>query len=159
MEQTNDRSALAARVRIRRAQKAWKYLRDVNNTALCDLNRVALEDGAHSYTYGLMFREWERYASVFSALGMTGEAHSRVGLLGSTCVETIFALYGLNMVGADVSVVPTYSALMPKRIIQTIRDERLPGFSWERVKRADIALPQGALPSPCAQLQGALPSL
>ena len=89
---------------------------------------------------------------------MTGEAHSRVGLLGSTCVETIFALYGLNMVGADVSVVPTYSALMPKRIIQTIRDERLPGFSWERVKRADIALPQGALPSPCAQLPGALPS-
>ena len=48
MEQTNDRSALAARVRVRRAQKAWKFLRDVNNTALCDLNRVALEDGAHS---------------------------------------------------------------------------------------------------------------
>ena len=36
--------------------------------------------------------------------------------------------------------------------------ELLPGFSWERVKRADIALPQGALPSPCAQLPGALPS-
>ena len=103
MEQTNDRSALAARVRIRRAQKVWKFLRDVNNTSLSDLNRVALEDGAHSYTYGLMFREWERYASVFSALGMTGEAHSRVGLLGSTCVETIFALYGLNIVGADVN--------------------------------------------------------
>ena len=128
MEQTNDRSALAARVRIRRAQKVWKFIRDVNNTSLCDLNRVALEDGARSYTYGLMFREWERYASVFSALGMTGEMHSRVGLLGSTCVETIFALYGLNMVGADVSVVPSYSALMPKRIIQTIRDERLTDF-------------------------------
>ena len=113
MEQTNDRSALAARMRIRRAQKAWKFIRDVNNTSLCDLNRVALEDGARSYTYGLMFREWERYASVFSALGMAGENQSRVGLLGSTCVETIFALYGLNMVGADVSVVPTYSALMP----------------------------------------------
>lgn len=78
MEQTNDRSVLAARVRIRRAQKAWKFLRDVNNTSLCDLNRIALEDGTRSYTYGLMFREWERYASVFSALGMTGKVHSRV---------------------------------------------------------------------------------
>ncbi|MCR4876852.1 MAG: hypothetical protein K5922_06750 [Clostridiales bacterium] len=83
----------------------------MNNTSLSDLNRVALEDGARSYTYGLMFREWERYASVFSALGMTGEAHSRTGLLGSICAETIFALYGLNIVGADVSVVPGYSAL------------------------------------------------
>ena len=57
MEQANDRSALAARVRIRRAQKAWKFLRDVNNTSLCDLNRVALEDGAPLPADGQIARE------------------------------------------------------------------------------------------------------
>lgn len=80
------------------------------------------------YTYGLMFREWERYASVFSALGMTAEAGSRVGILGSTCAEVIFAFYGLNMVGASASLVPAYSALMPRRVLQTIRSEGLTDF-------------------------------
>ena len=43
-----------------------------------DLAKVAIEDGATSYTYGIMFREWDRYASVFSALGMTGQRQERV---------------------------------------------------------------------------------
>ncbi len=85
------------RINIPRNQKAWKYIRDVTNTNVRNLNRNALVDGTGRYTYGLLFREWERYASVFSALGMTGENHSRVGLLGSTNAEVIFTLYGLNM--------------------------------------------------------------
>ena len=77
------------RINIPRNQKAWKYIRDVTNTNIRNLNRNALVDGAGKYTYGLLFREWERYASVFSALGMTEENHSRVGLLGSTSAEVI----------------------------------------------------------------------
>ena len=117
-----------SRKRIRQSQKAWKYIRDVTNTYIGNLNRTALKDGSRSYTFGLMFREWERYASVFSALGMTGENHARVGLLGSTGAEAVFTIYGLNMVGADVSLVPAYSALFTKKITETIRSEKLTDF-------------------------------
>lgn len=117
-----------ARINIPGNQKAWKYIRDVTYTNVRNLNRNALVDGAGKYTYGLLFREWERYASVFSALGMTWENHSRVGLLGSTSAEVIFTLYGLNMVGADVSIVPAYSALFTKKITETIRSEKLTDF-------------------------------
>ena len=116
------------RKKIPRSQKAWKYIRDVTNTEIGNLNKTAIEDGSRKYTYGLMFREWERYASVFSALGMTGENHARVGLLGSTSAQVVFAVYGLNMVGADVSLVPAYSALFTNKITETIRSENLTDF-------------------------------
>ena len=128
MEHTSMSAATAARQRISLDQKAWKFIRDVNNTSILDLSRTAIEDGTKKYTYGLMFREWERYASVFSALGMTAEKHARVGVLGSTAAETIFAVYGLNMVGADISIVPSYSAFFPKKITETIRSEKLTDF-------------------------------
>ena len=72
------------RFSIRHTGKAWRYIQDVTGTDAGNLDRKALEDGSRQYTYRLMFHEWERYASVFSALGITGEKHSRVGLLGST---------------------------------------------------------------------------
>ena len=86
----------ATRQRIKQGQRAWKYIRDANSASVADLAKVAIEDGATSYTYGIMFREWDRYASVFSALGMTGQRQARVGILGSTCAEVIFSFYGLN---------------------------------------------------------------
>lgn len=128
MDHTEPAVSTAPRQRIRQNQKAWKYIRDVTNTDLGNLNRIAIEDGVRKYTYGLMFREWERYASVFSALGMTAENRSRVGILGSTCAEGIFAFYGLNMVGADVSLVPSYSSLTPRKVVETIRSEKLTDF-------------------------------
>ena len=87
METDRNAAQTEKRKRVPQSQKAWKYIRDVNNTELADLSAPALIDGNRTYTYGLMFREWERYASVFSALGMTGEKGARVGLLGSTSAE------------------------------------------------------------------------
>ena len=117
-----------ARQRIRLDQRSWKFIRDVNSAAVIDLRKIAIRDGEKQYTYGLMFREWDRYASVFSALGMTGEKNSRTGILGSTCAEVIFSFYGLNMVGTDVSIIPTYSALTPRKVMNTIREEKLTDF-------------------------------
>ena len=116
------------RISVRYTGKAWRYIQDVTGTDAGNLDRKALEDGSRQYTYRLMFHEWERYASVFSALGITGEKHSRVGLLGSTSAETIFTIYGLNMTGAEVSLVPAYSALFTKKIMETIRSENLTDF-------------------------------
>ena len=109
-------------------QKAWHYIKETNSLYTQDLNKTALADGKARYTYGMMFRQWERYASVFSALGMTLQEHSRVGVMGSVSAETVFCFYGLNMVGAEVSLVAAFKALKPSRMIQTIKDEHLTDF-------------------------------
>ena len=113
---------------ISKNQKSWKYIHEVCDTSPGNLRKTAIEDGTCKYTYENMFRQWERYASVFSALGMGQSENSRVGILGSISAEVIFSIYGLNMTGADVSVIPSYSALMPSKVIKTIEDENLTDF-------------------------------
>ena len=119
----------------------------MNSAAGNDPERIAIADGTRTFTYCSMYREWERYASVFAALGMTGVNRSRVGILGSTGAEAVFSIYGLNRVGATVSLIPAYSALTPSRVFQTIRDENLtdvivtddfaqPGFIQQPIDQA-----------------------
>ena len=128
-------------------QKAWRFISDMNSAAGNDPERIAIADGTRTFTYCSMYREWERYASVFAALGMTGVNRSRVGILGSTGAEAVFSIYGLNRVGATVSLIPAYSALTPSRVFQTIRDENLtdvivtddfaqPGFIQQPIDQA-----------------------
>ncbi len=124
----NVNSVIEPRRRIDRNRKAWKFIRDVNGISLKNLSAIAIFDGSKEYTYGQMFREWERYASVFSALCMNLESRSRVGILGSTSAEVLFSIYGLNMTGATVSVVPSYNAFFPHKIINTVRSEKLTDF-------------------------------
>ncbi len=118
----------AEKRKVKKEQRAWKYLRELCSLNSSDLNKLAVIDGNRKYTYGRMFREWERYASVFTALDMTEEQNSRVGVLGSTCSEVIFAFYGLNMVGAQVSLVASWSAFNFTRIEETILQEKLTDF-------------------------------
>jgi len=128
METENGSAARNTGPNDRLGQKAWKYLYTESLADSRKLNRIALRDGLRDYTYGSMFHQWERYAAVFSALGMTEEKHARVGILGSTCAEVIFSVYALNMTGAEVSVMATYSALNPDRVLKTIREEKLTDF-------------------------------
>ena len=103
-------------------QKAWSFVKKMNSSAP---DKIAVSDGAARYTYSEMFGQWERYASVFSALGMTAGNKARVGLLGSTSAEAIFAFYGLNMVGAEVSLLGTFFSFNHKKIFKTIKGEKL----------------------------------
>ena len=128
MDGSNRSLSLSARRRSMQSQRAWKYIRDNNTIVSRDLGRIAIDDGVYKYTYGMMFREWERYASVFSALCMTGENKARVGLLSSMAAGTIFSLYALNMIGAEVSLIPPMSALKPFKVMESIRDEKLTDF-------------------------------
>jgi acyl-coenzyme A synthetase/AMP-(fatty) acid ligase len=123
-----DKSVIESRRRVNRAQKAWKFILDVNSITLENLNDIAVYDGENEYTYGQMFKEWQRYGAVFSALGMTSLNKSKVGILGSTSAEVLFSVYGLNMTGAAVSIVPSYSAFFPHKIMETIRHEGLTDF-------------------------------
>ena len=128
METISIYDATAAKRKVKKEQKAWKYIRELCGCNASDLNRVAVIDGNRQYTYGQMFREWERYASVFTALEMTEAQNSRVGILGSTCAEVIFSFYGLNMVGAQVSLVASWSAFNAEKIEATILQEKLTDF-------------------------------
>ena len=119
---------IASRKLVSKNQKSWKYIYEVCGKTPGNLKKTAIEDGACKYTYERMFHEWEHYAAVFSALGIGQRENSRVGILGSVSAEVIFSVYGLNMVGADVSIIPSYSALMPGKVLRTIEDENITDF-------------------------------
>ena len=128
METESIFEATAAKRKVKKEQKAWKYIQEVCSLDDDGLDKLAIIDGNRKYTYKRMFREWERYASVFTALEMTEEQSARVGVLGSTCAEVTFAFYGLNMVGAQVSLVASWSAFNFERIAETVRQENLTDF-------------------------------
>lgn len=105
METISIYDATAAKREVPVDQKAWKYIRDVCDLDEGGMDKIAVIDGNRKFTYKRMFDEWERYAAVFTAMHMTEQQNARVGVLGSTCAEVTFAFYGLNMVGAQVSLV------------------------------------------------------
>ena len=92
-----------AKVEIRR-QKVWEVIRDKRSFDEIFLSKTAITDCYRHYTYGQMFAEWEKYAAAFSELGICKENGSRVALCGMMSAEPIFALFGLNMTGAAVSL-------------------------------------------------------
>lgn len=85
-------------------QKCWKMIRELNSYSEERLNSTALVNGERSFTYRQMFRQWERYAEVFSALGITHKNKSRVGIAAGAVIETVNAFYALNMMGVSVSM-------------------------------------------------------
>ena len=89
----------------------WSYIRERSSDPRL-LRRTAVIDCTRQYSYAQMFDEWERYARVFSALGMTEENAARVGVAGTISAEPLFAFYGLNMTGASVSML-SYPDFLP----------------------------------------------
>lgn len=112
-------------LRVRIEQKAWHYLKEINSLCPDQSDALALTDGCRSYRYTQMFERFEKNAAVFTALGMTCRNRSRVGLIGSTSADTVCALYGLNMVGAEVSVISCFQSFQIRKLIYTIRNEAL----------------------------------
>ena len=85
-------------------QPIWSYIKKRRSVDAELLKNTALIDCTREYTYEQMFEEWDKYARVFSALNITGENHSRVAIGGAITAEPVFAFYGLNMTGAEVSM-------------------------------------------------------
>ena len=86
-------------------QKTWQFIKELNSYSHEVMSSIALSDGKRNITYRQMFRMWEHYAEAFSAMDITGKNHSRVMLQGTPSIETICAMYGLNMTGATVSLI------------------------------------------------------
>ena len=106
-------------------QKCWSFIKDLNSYSEERLNTVAIRDGYRTYTYRQMFRQWERYAEAFSAIGITEENHSRAMLVGTMITESIFAMYGLNMTGASVSLLFHFDLYDDENIRNMIEREKV----------------------------------
>ncbi len=106
-------------------KKAWRLVRELNSMTDELLDSPALIGGSRTRTYRQLFRMWDRYAEVFSALGMTGANHARVLLYGSSSAEPIIALYALNMCGASVSLVPLMDLLNAENLERMVAEEHV----------------------------------
>ena len=106
-------------------QKCWSFIKELNSCSEERLDTVAIRDGYRTYTYRQMFRQWERYAETFSAIGITEENHSRAMLVGTMITESIFALYGLNMTGASVSLLFHFDLYDDENIRNMIKKEKI----------------------------------
>ena len=103
-------------------QKVWSNLKERVLVNESNLNRLAIIDCARSYTYADMFAEWDRYARVFSGLGICAENRSRAALCGVITAEPLFALYALNMTGAEVSLF-SYPDFLPGGMWRTMLEK------------------------------------
>ena len=103
-------------------QKVWANIREQISVDPELLKRTAVIDCTREYTFEQMFVEWERYARVFSALGICSENGSRAALCGAISAEPLFALFGLNMTGAEVSVF-SYPDFLPNGMWKTMLEK------------------------------------
>ena len=101
------------------------FIKEVNSVGQARLDAVALVDRDRQYTYRQMFRCWDNYAEVFSALHMTGADHARVGILSTLSVESIMCLYALNMLGASVSMIPGFGVIRDGELKRMIEKESI----------------------------------
>ena len=106
-------------------QKIWKYIAQLNFEDNQHQSRKALSDGEVTLDYTGLLEKWKRYAAVFTAKHMTYADKARVGVDGSPAIETLCSIYGLNMVGAQVSILPSFGIMNVENIIKTVRDEKL----------------------------------
>ncbi|MDO5134262.1 MAG: class I adenylate-forming enzyme family protein, partial [Eubacteriales bacterium] len=104
-------------------QKIWSFIRELNSFDEEHLDAPALIDGCREYTYRQMFRKWDEYAEVFSALNITGKNSSRAGLLPDYSSGAVFSLYALNMTGVSVSVIHYMDLLDTERWDRMIEKE------------------------------------
>ena len=106
-------------------QKSWQFIKELNSGSEEQLDALALTGGTRDYTYRQMFRKWERYAEVFSALQITDRNGSRVGMVSAAASEAIMAFYALNMTGASVSMVNVLDLIDADRWEKTIQKEQI----------------------------------
>ena len=126
-------------------QKVWACLKERISVDPDNMKKTAIIDCTREYTYEQMFEEFERYAKVFSGLGIGAENGSRVALCGAITAEPLFALYALNMTGAEVSLF-SYPDFLPdgmwKSMIEKekitdliITDIMVTSEVWEEIKK------------------------
>lgn len=106
-------------------QKSWRFIREINSVSETRLDAPALVDNKRTYTYRQFFREQDRYAEAFCALGITQDSGSRVGIVVGGTPQNVIACYALNMVGASVSMLSEEDVLVQKCLKRAIKAEKI----------------------------------
>lgn len=130
MEKSMDKNKLDsrnARIKDRSiiGQKHWQFIKEMNSYSDEQLDSPAIIDESRTYTYRQLFRAWERYAAVFSGLGITGKNHSRVFMFGNSTAEPLIAIYALNMTGASFSAKDLRDMGERKRVYDILKEEKV----------------------------------
>jgi acetyl esterase/lipase/acyl-coenzyme A synthetase/AMP-(fatty) acid ligase len=100
-------------------QSAYGFVKEMTSFSPAVLKKTALIDCTREYTFQQMFDEADRYAKVFTGLGMTFENNSRVALAGTISAEPLFAFFGLSATGATVSMF-SYPDFLPGGMWKTM---------------------------------------
>lgn len=105
--------------------KLHKAIRTVNSFGDDRLDAPALKSNDKAVSYRQMFRKWDNYAEVFSAIGLTGKNKARVAIPGAMTTEAIYSFYALNMTGAVVSLCPYQILGYPEQLATLIQNEKI----------------------------------
>ena len=106
-------------------QKMWKFIKELNSVSEERLNATAMISGGREYTYRQMFRLWDRYAEVFSALKINEKNKSRAAVIGNASAELIATIYALNMTGTSISMITGMEMFFVDRFEQAIIAEKI----------------------------------
>ena len=106
-------------------QPCWSFIRELNFYSEEQQESIAIRNGYRTYNYRQLVYQWERYASAFSGINLTGKNRSRVALIGTPLTETIFAFYGLNMTGASISLIYPFDLFDENQIYRMIQTEKI----------------------------------
>ncbi len=104
-------------------QKYSSFIRELNSFSDERLDSEALVCGAKKLTYRQMFDEWDKFARVYSALGITGENGSRIGLMTSFSTDCVNMFYGASITGASISMIQVMDMLDHDRYKNAIGKE------------------------------------
>lgn len=107
---------------IKTDQKAWQFICSLNQSDE-RLDAIAISDTDRDYTYRQFFRWTERYAEVFSGLGITEARGSRLGVVCCQAVSSLFSLFASNMLGVSVSLIQFEDFFATKFLLKAIEVE------------------------------------
>ena len=98
-------------------EKSWEYIRN-NNKGREDF--IAFSQGDEHQTYGETFEDWYTNARIYSALGITSQAKSRILTIMPNVIKTNGINYGSDITGAVVDYIdPTSNIDIIKKYIET----------------------------------------
>ena len=106
-------------------QPLYKIIKMMNCEIDDKLNAIAIVDEDRKYNYRQMFHEWDKYAGVFSSIGVTQKNQSVVAVLGAMTTSAVNAFYALNMTGASVSMCPYALTKDIDQFIELLKNEKI----------------------------------
>ena len=106
-------------------QPLYKIIKKMNCEIDDKLNAIAIVDDERKYNYRQLFLEWDKYAGVFSKIGMTEKNKSVVAILGAMTTSAVNAFYALNMTGATVSMCPYAMTKDVDQFVELLKNEKI----------------------------------